>query len=508
MADSIHVSNEDDISLPLMEVLTGRGFITGKSGSGKSNTTSVIVEEILDTGQPILIIDTDGEYWGLKEQYQMLHLGADDTCDVQVTADHAEIIVTLALEEEIPTILDVSAFLSSEDATTIINRVVTELFRREKRTRKPFLLVAEEVHEYIPEGGGLDDAGETLIQVAKRGRKHGLGLLGVSQRPASVDKNFITQCDWIVWHRLTWKNDTKVVGKILGKDAGQEVQHLDTGEGMLMTDWDEQLRRTQFRKKRTYDAGATPGMGTFDPPPLVPVPRSVLDRFDKKAIVDPEKRLDDPDDGDAGDGTPEAVEGEPSAGAEAAAAEAATEGEDLDPDEVDAEADGDPQVAETQAVPDSAMDDGDDAGGGASGDADRTQEAPTDPNQETLDESAGDGAVTVVESNGSGNSGSTEVVPSQRQPREARPIGRAPRTGTPNQPMVVEFGEMLLHVGRRTARSTTNAVSRVGAAVAAPFSGSIDDDALESIDANDAIIFLVLAFGFVVLVIALVSVLT
>jgi len=501
MADEIRVSDEDDISLPLMEVLTGRGFITGKSGSGKSNTTSVIVEEILATGQPMLIIDTDGEYWGLKEQYQMLHLGADDTCDVQVTADHAEIIVTLALEEEIPTILDVSAFLSSEDATTIINRVVTELFRREKRTRKPFLLIAEEVHEYIPEGGGLDDAGETLIQVAKRGRKHGLGLLGVSQRPASVDKNFITQCDWIVWHRLTWKNDTKVVGKILGKDAGQEVQHLDTGEGMLMTDWDEQLRRTQFRKKRTYDAGATPGMGTFDPPPLVPVPREILGRFDKRAIVDPEKRMDD------GPADEETATDEATADASADGDEdaPATGAETDDPDANPEDADGEPPAAETQAVPDEAMD----ADEGGDGGTDGPQEKATEPNQETLaDSTSGEGSVEVVESNGGAKSAPAEVVPSQRQPREARPVGRAPRTGTPNQPMVVEFGEMLLHVGRRTSDKIGSLVRRAGTALTAPFSGKIDDDTVESIDASDAVIFLVLAFGFVVLIVALVSVLT
>lgn len=56
-------------------------------------------------------------------------------------------------------------------------------------------MLVEEIHEYIPEGSGLDECGRALIKIAKRGRKRGLGLAGMSQRPADVKKDFITQCD-------------------------------------------------------------------------------------------------------------------------------------------------------------------------------------------------------------------------------------------------------------------------------------------------------------------------
>jgi ABC-type glutathione transport system ATPase component len=49
------------VSLPVVEILTGRGFITGKSGSGKSNTASVVVEKLLSANFPVLVVDTDGE---------------------------------------------------------------------------------------------------------------------------------------------------------------------------------------------------------------------------------------------------------------------------------------------------------------------------------------------------------------------------------------------------------------------------------------------------------------
>ncbi|QLG63871.1 ATP-binding protein [Halorarum salinum] len=263
--DEIKIS-EDGTTVPVIELLTGRGFVTGKSGSGKSNTASVVAEELLELDLPMLIVDTDGEYYGLKERYELLHVGAGELCDVQVSPTHAQRIATLALEENVPVILDVSEYLDVDEARQLIHGVVKTLFVREKKAKKPFMLLVEECHEYLPESGGLDEVGEILLQVAKRGRKRGLGLCGMSQRPAAVDKDFITQCDWLVWHRLTWENDTKVVGRFLDNEYAEMVEELNDGEAIVVTDWDEQVSRVQFRRKKTFDAGATPGLEDVERP--------------------------------------------------------------------------------------------------------------------------------------------------------------------------------------------------------------------------------------------------
>ncbi len=458
--ERIVISESADVTLPLVKILTGRGFVTGKSGSGKSNSVNVIVEETLDLGRPLLIIDTDGEYWGLKEQYRMLHLGNDDRCDATVTAADADVIVELALEEGVPVILDISGFLREEDADEMVHRVVKRLFQREKQVREPFLLIAEEVHEYLPQQGGLSDAGETLIQVAKRGRKHGLGFIGVSQRPASVDKDFITQCDWITWHRLTWQNDTEVVRSLLGSDAADEVEELDPGEALLMTDWDETVERVQFRKKRTFDAGATPGFSDFDPPELLPVGAGVLERFG----IEGEQLPDDADAAAQGDGAGGASEG------------AGDDDESGDGGDADGRA-----VAETQVIEetpgggDGAADDGD--GDGAKGaTADAEAESPPlagngDDTVEPLDAGGGDGdRPEVVEA---------EPVPADeggsRQPRtagnggpstgrhrttpaSARARRRRRRAQAEDRPAVVEFGQMLIYLSKRVGGAMGRAV--------------------------------------------------
>jgi cell division septum initiation protein DivIVA len=272
------------VELPVVDVLTGRGFVTGKSGSGKSNTASVVIEKLLANGFPVLIVDTDGEYYGLKEQFELLHAGADEECDIQVSPEHAGKIADLALEQNVPVILDVSGYLDESVANDLVLETARHIFAKEKKLKKPFLLLIEECHEYIPEGAGLDETGKMLVKIGKRGRKHGLGIVGISQRPADVKKDYITQCDWLCWHRLTWDNDTKVVGRILGSEYADAVEDLDDGEAFLMSDWGEAVRRVQFHRKQTFDAGATPGLEDFERPDLKSVSDDLVGEL--QAITD------------------------------------------------------------------------------------------------------------------------------------------------------------------------------------------------------------------------------
>ena len=461
----------ESIELPLVDILTGRGFVTGKSGSGKSNSVNVIVEELLDRNQPLLIVDTDGEYWGLKEQYQILHLGNGEQCDVRVTSTDAETIVDLALVERVPIILDISGFMHKEDAQEITHRVVRELFHREKTLKEPFLLIVEEVHEYIPESGGLSDMGKMLIQVAKRGRKHGLGFVGVSQRPASVDKDFITQCDWIVWHRLTWKNDTDVVSTILGNDAADTVEDLDPGEGLLMTDWDEQVRDVQVRKKRTFDAGATPGFDDFEPPDLIPVNPAILNRFDERR-----QNVDY--------GTADQDEGEDETDEQASDADAASATEDdtdssasspaAEPTPVDETSEEAPEEATDAATADVA--DGGEADGNDESDGEERAAEAADAAIVEAEDPHPEEAETAVDRRPLGDEPvQAEIVQSkpgaaasgaERTPRRAhnRPQTPTPPTDT-SEGIVVEFTELVLFLAGWVRNAVERGLLRVARAI-------------------------------------------
>ena len=119
-------------------------------------------------------------------------------------------------------ILDISG-LPNEVAGPLAAMLARLLFQyklyqtTEERKRDPILLVCEEAHRYVPDRGDAEyAAAQTAIRrIAREGRKYGLGLMLVSQRPADVESTVISQCGtWLVL-RLTNAADQQHVSRFL-----------------------------------------------------------------------------------------------------------------------------------------------------------------------------------------------------------------------------------------------------------------------------------------------------
>ncbi len=88
---------------------------------------------------------------------------------------------------------------------------------REEREKNPVLLVCEEAHRYVPNRGEAqyEAAQDAIRRLAKEGRKYGIGLMLVSQRPSEVEATVLSQCNsWIVL-RITNDSDRSHVQGIL-----------------------------------------------------------------------------------------------------------------------------------------------------------------------------------------------------------------------------------------------------------------------------------------------------
>lgn len=88
---------------------------------------------------------------------------------------------------------------------------------RAERERDPLLIVCEEAHRYVPNKGEAQyrEAQDAVRRIAKEGRKYGLGLMLVSQRPSDVESTVLSQCNsWIVL-RLTNSQDQSHVAQFL-----------------------------------------------------------------------------------------------------------------------------------------------------------------------------------------------------------------------------------------------------------------------------------------------------
>ena len=88
---------------------------------------------------------------------------------------------------------------------------------RDERESTPVLLVCEEAHRYVPNRGAAqyEAAQDAIRRLAKEGRKYGVGLMLVSQRPSEVEATVLSQCNsWIVL-RITNESDRSHVQGIL-----------------------------------------------------------------------------------------------------------------------------------------------------------------------------------------------------------------------------------------------------------------------------------------------------
>ena len=110
--------------------------------------------------------------------------------------------------------------------------------------RHPVVIVCDEAHLYLPSSaastGPLERrALENFERIAKEGRKYGVGLLVVSQRPSDVSTTILSQCSNIISLRLSNKTDQGVVKQLLPESLEglmEVLPTLDVGEAVVVGD--------------------------------------------------------------------------------------------------------------------------------------------------------------------------------------------------------------------------------------------------------------------------------
>jgi DNA helicase HerA-like ATPase len=126
----------------------------------------------------------------------------------------------------------------------LIARIVFQIqYWLMKDSRHPILLICDEAHLYLPTRDLIDSverkALDTFERIAKEGRKYGVGLFVVSQRPADINKTILSQCNNFISLRLTNADDQSVVKKLMPDSMGGLVENLpllETGEAIVVGD--------------------------------------------------------------------------------------------------------------------------------------------------------------------------------------------------------------------------------------------------------------------------------
>ncbi len=329
--------------------------ILAKTGSGKSYTAAVLLEELLDRKVPLLILDPHSEYASMKEpasssgdfkKFGVSPKGYGSNVTIYTPANKAvnpnadelfrlngnnltakdltsifpenfnsthigilyESIQKLRAEMETYTLDDIifevsnneskarwnvmslledirdSDLLSSSPTSLeelmqkgkaavidfkgvapdlqsmIVAQLCSALFEARKMNAiPPGMLVVEEAHNFAPERGFSKTASsEVLRTIASEGRKFGLGMLVISQRPARIDKNVLSQCGTQIIMKVTNPNDLKSISKGLegvNSFVEDELMRLPPGVAMLVSNDIERPVLIDVRVRKSKHGG-------------------------------------------------------------------------------------------------------------------------------------------------------------------------------------------------------------------------------------------------------------
>jgi hypothetical protein len=299
-----------DLQLP-QEVGTETIAILGRRGSGKSNTATVIAEELIRAGQQVVVIDPKGEAWGLKAQgdggpgLDVIVFG-DPQGDLPLRDEHGPVVADFVVSGGKSCVLSVKGLVSDAAQRRFVARFAERLFELKGRpgNSSPLMVIIDEAHLFVPQriDPGQADVVSRLQRLVRLGRSSGIGVTLVDQRPASVNKDVLTQLEVMICHQLTGPHDRRAVDDWIEANADREqaaefrrsLPTLDRGEAWV---WSPALlkvfKRVKVRHRDTFDSSATPVLGErgVKPPKMRPVNLDEL-RGQLDAVVEEAKASD------------------------------------------------------------------------------------------------------------------------------------------------------------------------------------------------------------------------
>lgn len=241
-----------EVGVDADDLVTGRTCIIGQSGSGKSYTVAVVCEELAKNNIGFCIIDTEGEYFSLKEKYPILWVGSDGGCEINIESVDYKKLAVKTISKGFPLIFDVSEV---DNPNEKVAEFLKELYNASSKIRTPYLLIIEEIDKFAPQKGIVLPEVE---EISRRGRKRGLGLLIATQRPALVNKNVLSQCGNQIIGKLTIKNDIESVRSFFTKKEDLErLPRLKPGEFFVQGNISE-TKLVKIRKRETAHKAITP----------------------------------------------------------------------------------------------------------------------------------------------------------------------------------------------------------------------------------------------------------
>lgn len=258
-----------NLSLPL-DAVTQTFALLAVRGAGKSNAGAAMAEEMFKAELPFVAIDPVGSWHGLRS-------GADGRAsgglaipifggrngDVPLERGSGQLVADLIVDKRLSCVVDLSNFASEGDKKAFLLAFAQRLYQK---NQDPLHLFLEEADDYIPQRPMRDEAQllRAWENIVRRGRARGLGMTMITQRSAAVAKMVLTQVETLFVLRTTgpqdiaaiqaWVKYHQVDEELLGS-----LSSLEDGEAWVWSPhYLKTTERIRFRKRETFDSGATP----------------------------------------------------------------------------------------------------------------------------------------------------------------------------------------------------------------------------------------------------------
>lgn len=274
----------DSLQLPI-DFVTQTQAILAKRGVGKSYTASVQAEEMLKAHQQVVIIDPTGAWWGLRSSadgkrpgFPIPILGGEHA-NVPLEEHAGELIASAIVQRRFSAVLDLSLFRKGQ-----IQRFMAPFLETLYRlNREPMHLFVDEADAIAPQKPFGDEARAlgAMEDVVRRGRRRGIGCTLITQRPAILNKNVLTQCEILCAMRLVHPRDINAIQEWVNVHADpaqarqmiESLPSLPVGTAWFWSPgWGNIFQRVKIRARETFDSSATPKVGKKNREPKVLAP--------------------------------------------------------------------------------------------------------------------------------------------------------------------------------------------------------------------------------------------
>lgn len=239
-----------------------------------TTTSGVMVEEMVKAGLPTCVVDPIGVWFGLRSSADgkspglpVVILGGEHG-DAPLLPTAGAVVAEMLVEHPFPVVLDLS-LMSKTKARQFMVDFLETLYHR---NRKPLHLVLDEADRWAPQR--VPKGGERLLgaceDVVRLGRARGLGVTLISQRPAVVNKDVLSQTEVLIAMRVTSSHDRKAIFDWVDEHVTAEERRemvsslpsLPTGTAWVCSpSWLKLIRQIEVRRKETFDSSATPEIG-------------------------------------------------------------------------------------------------------------------------------------------------------------------------------------------------------------------------------------------------------